>query len=220
MKINQRKFTTPKLCTCGGDLSKPWFVYFRYKDGGERKLFRYKMGLNYIETKKDRILEGNAIIQALSVKLEDGWNPITDTNGEETDEKTVIDAFNLILTLKEAYITPRSYKTYKDQLNLFTKWLKIKKYDHLFTQNITSFHARQYLDYLLAEKKYCGKTYNGHLTILRTFFSSMVERGYMKVSPVHGFKSVRQDTGKNTTYSQSDERKIEEYMTMDNEKEM
>lgn len=216
MKISQKKYTTPKLCTCNGDLSKPWFVYFRYQDGDEKKLFRYKMGLNYFETKKERVQEGNAIIRALSVKLEDGWNPITDCREEGDEDKNIIDTLLEILMLKKAYITERSYKTYADELKLFTKWLKSKKYDHLYTQNITAYHLRQYLDYLLADKQYCGKTYNGHLTMLRTFFNSMVERGYMKVSPVNGIKSVRQDTGKNTTYSTSDERKIDEYMKKHN----
>jgi|GEM_PF-4339814 hypothetical protein len=39
-----------------------------------KKQFRYKMGINYLRTKKERVLEANAIIEALLIKLQDGWN--------------------------------------------------------------------------------------------------------------------------------------------------
>ncbi len=210
-------YTTPKLCSRGGDIAKSWYVYFYYTDHqGTKKQFRYKLGLNSLKTKRERELEAAGIISALLTKLEDGWNPSTNVNEEQSPDITVSDAFDKILDLKKAYITARSYKTYYDQTNLFKKWLKAKRYDHLFTQNFTSFHLRQYFDYLLSEKKYCGKTYNGHLTALRTFFSCCVERGFMKASPVIGFKCVRQETGKNTVYSYEEERKLEALMKRDN----
>jgi hypothetical protein len=32
MKVN-RKYTTPKLCSYGRDIFKPWFIYFRIESG-------------------------------------------------------------------------------------------------------------------------------------------------------------------------------------------
>lgn len=209
MKINQSKYTVPKLCTCGGDLSKSWFVYFRYEEGGKRKLFRYKMGINYLETKKERILEGNAIILAFSTKLQGGWNPLTNEIEEARGDKTVPDALDEIMNIKTAYLTKESKRTYKNQLNLFKKWLDRKGYDHLYAQNFTSDHAQQYCDWMLGVKRYCGKTYNSYLTTLNGFFKEIVKRKYAEANPFDGIKMVREEVGKNVTYSENEEKLFE-----------
>lgn len=202
-----RNYTIPRLCFHKGDMTKQWYVYFYFRDNtGKRKQFRYKMGINYLETKKERILEANAIIQALSTKLQDGWNPLTKEKEEVREDKTVSDRLDEILSIKSAYITPRSRKTYYDQINLFKKWLKSSQINHLYSQNLTSSHVRKYLDWLLGVKRYSGKTYNSHLTTLKSFFNEMVERNYMNESPAKGFKMVREEVGKNTTYSEHEEK--------------
>lgn len=212
MKIKDGKvYTMPKLCTCGGNLEKDWFVYFNHHNlNGTYKQFRYKLGINYLKTKKERIQEGNAIIEALLGNLRNGWNPLTNVIDREEQianrDKLVIDCFDEMLKIKSAYITKRSYKTYYDQANLFKKWLKLKKIDYLYVQNVTNKHIRGYCDWLLSEKRYTGKTHNSHLTTIRTFFNDFVSRKYIDANPAAGIKAVREETGKNTTYSEEEER--------------
>lgn len=210
MKSNT--YSTPRLCDRGGDLSKQWYVYFHYTEAnGVKKQFRFSEGINTLKTKKERKIEANALVEALTGHLRSGWSPVTgkvDPN-DDPQIKTVLEAFDEIFEIKKAYLTSESIRTYKNQISLFKKWLATKKFDHLYAQNFTVDHARKYCDWMLRDRKYCGKTYNGHLTMLRTFFTEMVNRRYMPVSPVTGFKSVRQDTGKNTTYSGVDEKKFE-----------
>ena len=206
--MKTENYTTPKLC--GDDLSKDWFVYFYYTDqlSGKKKLFRYKMGINRLKTKKERNARASAIISALSVKLESGWSPIT-RKIEHNQNKTVSEALDEIFELKSAYLTQESIRTYESQIALFKRWLAKANLDHLFTQNFNSDHVRKYCDWMLGEKKYSGKTYNGHIATLRTFFTEMVARKLMSESPMAGFKFVRQETGKNVTFSASDELKFE-----------
>lgn len=207
--MRAENFTIPKLCTRGGDLAKQWYVYFYYVDlDGKKRQFRFSDGINQLKTKGERISEGNALIRALLDHLEGGWNPVSN-EVEEREDKTIIEAINEIFEIKKAYLTEASIRTYKNQTNLFKKWIEGRGFSNLYTQNFTSFHARKYCDWLLKDKQYCGKTYNGHLTMLRTFFTEMVDRGYMKESPVSGFKSVRQDMGKNIVYTQQEEKAFE-----------
>lgn len=204
-------FSTPKLCDRGGDLSKQWYVYFYYTDSnGVRRQFRYSEGINSLKTKRERRAEANALAEAITVHLQKGWSPVTNTveNVDNAQPKTVSAAFDEIFEIKKAYLTGESIRTYKNQIDLFKKWLARNSLDHLYTQNFTADHMRKYCDWMLRDRKYCGKTYNGHLGMLRTYFSEMVERKYMAASPVAGFKFVRQETGKNTTYSQADEAKF------------
>lgn len=198
-------YTIPKLYTAKNDPSKDWYVYFYYTYEGRKKLFKYRGGINYVKTKKEKVLEGNAIARALTEKLESGWNPFTKVKTKDVD-KTLFECIDEVYNIKCAYMTPRSQKTYFDQLNLFKKWLKSQSLDHLYVQNVTREHIRMYLDWLLGVKKYTGKTHNGHLSTLKTFFNEFVERRYIEKSPVHGFKMVREEVGKNTTYSEYEEK--------------
>lgn len=207
-------YSLPKLCDCKGDLTKSWYVSFYYTDSltSEKKLFRYKLGINRYKTKAKRTKEALAIIEALMDKLSAGWNPFTgETNGVK--DTTTFDAMFEILQLKKSYITARSYKTYYDQINLFGKWLIETNHDSLYAYNITPIIARQYFDWLLKVKRYSGKTYNSHLTTLRTFFNALVERGYIHSTPLEGLKTVRQTTGDNTTYSKEEEDMLIEAMS-------
>ncbi len=213
MKILKQCYTIPKLCTAKNDITKDWFVYFYYTDRGVKKLFRYKMGINYLKTAKERTHEANSIISALTIKLKSGWNPFyNEIEKEKQTDIPICVAFDNILNTKKSYLTPRSYKTYYDQTNLFKKYLRKKKLGYLFVQNIRDEHIRGFLDYLLTEKKYCGKSYNVYLTVLKTFFNAFVERNYIKESPMRRFKPVRQDYGKNVAYSTIEEKRLVKVM--------
>lgn len=95
---------------------------------------------------------------------------------------------------------------------MFVKWLKSCAYDKLYTTNFTATHAMQYCDWLLETKKYCGKTHNGHLTCMKTFFNALVDREIVTISPFKRIKPVREDNGKNSTYSAIEEAILTKYM--------
>ena len=85
MAIN-RPYTLPKLHNAKGDISKDWYVYFYYTDKltGQKKQFRYKQGINRLKAKRRREEEASAIREALLVRLDSGWNPITEKNRKAT----------------------------------------------------------------------------------------------------------------------------------------
>lgn len=211
-----RNYNLPKLNSCKGDLSKSWYVYFVFEYEGTKKQFRYKEGINFLRTKKEREVEANEMIAHYTLKLKEGWNPFTNELKEKIPDITISEALDDILSIKKSYITPRSYKTYKDEINLFKQWLEVAKLDKLFVRNFTNKQARGYFDWLLKVKKYCGKTHNGHLGVVSTFFNSFVDRQLISENPIKGIKKVRQDTGKNITYSPEEEEKFIKYTSKDN----
>ncbi|CAK7011285.1 MAG: hypothetical protein PARBA_00463 [Parabacteroides sp.] len=71
-------FSTPRICDCGGDLSKQWYVYFRGKNllTGESKQFRFKLGINRYSKKRERQDAARAALRNVVNMLEvEGWNP-------------------------------------------------------------------------------------------------------------------------------------------------
>jgi len=214
--MSDQSYTIPKLNSCKGDLSKSWYVYFVFTEGKNKKQFRFKTGINYFHTKKERELEGKNVIDNLLTNLKNGWNPFTNEVKEERINITVSQAFDEILSIKKAYITTRSYKTYFEQTRLFKTFLKTKHLDKVFIHNFTNLQARMYFDWLLKDKGYCGKTHNNHFACLRTFFNALLERDVIQVSPLKGIKQVKQESGLNTTYSSLEQTKIEKYLLKNN----
>jgi len=217
MKL-KKSYTIPKLCTRKGDLDKDWFVYFYYTVGDKRKLFRYKLGLNYFHTRKEREREGGYIASALLEKLKNGWSPISDKS-KPNPNITIPDLFDELLAIKKSYLTPRSHKTYYDQIGLFKRYLKKTKTDHLYIYNYSPHHARKFMDYLLKTKKYKGKSYNSMLSTIKTFFNDAIAREYIDKSPFSDIKKIKEEYGKNTTYSNKEERTVLDY-TYENERNL
>lgn len=213
----KNSFTVPKLCSRGNDISKSWYVYFTFTDNsGITKQFRFKHELNTYKTRREREREAGSMCTVLHNRLMDGWNPISDEVEERKEDVTVSQALDDILSIKKSYLTARSYKTYSDQISFFQKWLKIAKYDKLFVQNFTKSHAQQYLDYLLRDKGYGGKTHNSHLGTMITFYNNILERFPVKKNPFVGFAKLPEDVGSNTTYSKEEENLIDNYLLKKN----
>jgi integrase len=70
-------FTSPKLFDYSGDLSKEWYVGFRYTDPstGIRKPIQIRLGINFHRELSTRKKEGNAVKKLIEDALNQGWNP-------------------------------------------------------------------------------------------------------------------------------------------------
>lgn len=74
-KINAE---TPKLYTCGRDLSKKWFVGFRMNNPADpfiRKAFQFRGNINEGRTIAERSRRGNELAKGMKAALDAGWNP-------------------------------------------------------------------------------------------------------------------------------------------------
>lgn len=72
------QFTEPRLCDCGGDITKQWYVYFNCTDlvRKETKQFRYKLGINCIKEIRQRKKVAKEAVDAIKDLLyNDGFNP-------------------------------------------------------------------------------------------------------------------------------------------------
>lgn len=213
MKI-KTNYTIPKLCTRKNDLKKDWFVYFYYTDqqSGVKKLFRYKLGINYHKTKKEREREAEAIKFNLLERLENGWNPFTNETEKSSEKLTIIEAIESALNLKKTTLTKNSKKTYSDAVRIFKQYLVKKSLSHLYAYNFTGTMAQAYFDYLLMERRYSGVSHNNHLSFLSSLFSALEERQILQSNPCNVIKKVAEERGKNTTYSAEEESRFIEYI--------
>ncbi|NMC57842.1 MAG: site-specific integrase [Candidatus Methanofastidiosa archaeon] len=205
-------FTEPKIIHFNYDMNREWYIYFRYYHQGKWRKKTYKSGINRFKKKEDRMREACNLRDALAFKLKsEGWNPFGESNHQDRT-KTICQAIDEILETKRSSMKVKSIRTYNDVANMFKNWIEANEYKYLLPHNFTNTMARSYLDYLLVEKKYAGKTHNGQLGILKTIFNGMLDREIIDKNPFKGIKELPEEMGKNVAYTDEERKKIRDYL--------
>lgn len=212
-------YTEPVLCHYEFDLSQAWFVAFDITNAntGEVKRKQFRGGINYYHTKEERLLEGNALLEHWRDKLHKGqynpWATGQEVNPIEIPE-TIKDALAKILALKKASLKPKSFRGYRNIHDMFLKWLTLYHYQKLRLHQFTPAMAQAYLDYLLIEKGYAGKTHNNQHGILHTFFGAMMIPGrkWIAANPFAGVAMLPEDQGDNIPYTEKERADIAKYL--------
>lgn len=198
------------------DMAKPWLVVFWFADPstGQRKRFQFRGEINRKKTLRERIQEANSMRDAITVMLEDGWNPFNGNIESEREERHIplSDLLDRLLEVKKSSIKPKSYRNYYDGLRWFKDWLRKKGRARILPRSFTAVHARAYVDFIQLEKGCNGKTVNGQVSYLKTFFNMMVEREIILKNPFNGIKKLRHDIGKNIAFNRDEKGRLAEML--------
>lgn len=146
----KRNFTTPKIYTAKGDLSKRWYVYFSFRNPETGKLKRITpfYGItNKYKTKEDRMEVLTIYRKTLLKLLNLGYNPFKDntelynrlnskktisrtgvhttkTPHKETNGMGLVEAFDFSLNIKRQLLSKTTTRSYQNRVDSFTKWIK------------------------------------------------------------------------------------------------
>jgi hypothetical protein len=189
MKAN---YTEPVVCPKNRDMKKKWFVYFRWTDpvSGKRISIRTRADLNQIADKKERINSANVLANVIHNRLKNGWNPVTDSIEKEKEVYSLIEYLKQNMDTKRSSLKKKSIRSYDDILKMFIAWLERQKLTLLYPQNFSSVMARQYMNYLLTDRNYSGKSHNTQLGIIKSWFTDMQDLEIIDKNPFHGIKEL------------------------------
>ena len=142
-------FSTPKIYSANGDLTKRWYVYFSFREPTTEKLKRitpiYGIANKY-KTKEERMAILVVYQKALLELLQQGYNPYTDNkvvhkkitskekgltttqptiHQKEIEETSMFlkEAFDFGLKLKEKLLSPTTKRGYENKLKNFLVWM-------------------------------------------------------------------------------------------------
>ena len=206
-------FSTPRICNCKGDMSKQWYVYFNATNhiAGERKQFRYKLGINRYSKKKERQGAALAALRSVTQMLEvDGWNPFEQTCDNE--KKKLGAQVDEMLSIRACTLRKRSAEIYANALKFFKKWCCDKGYDVLEAKDFTKIHALEYADYLKRVRHLSGKTCNNTVSYLKTLFFMLFERELIPANPFCAIKKSKEEKGRNVAFSEKEIKLVISYM--------
>ena len=213
-------FTEPVLCHFNHDLGRSWFVHFDcFSELTGKKVRRQFRGdINKYKTKKERLLEGNAMIAFWKEEIRSGrYNPFL-APGEIARPiiipKTVSEAIDMIISLKGTSCKDRTISKYSEVANCFKSWLIKSGMEGIRLYQFTRPIAQGYMDYLILTKKYSGKSHNNHLNVLKSIFGAFHGR-WEDILTKHPFKGISQlpeQGGNNLAYSETERKMITDYL--------
>lgn len=205
-------YTDPKLADYGGNLSKPWFVWFDISDPdtGQSARKQYRGGINYHKDAAARKREGKALAAYWRKRLASGtYNPFKQVVNAPG---TVGEAIKFVVDLKLKTLKKTSRTSYKTISAMFVKWLKDQRLDNLKLYSLTRDHAQSYLDHLIMVKGYNSTTHNSQRSVLHAIFGAMQDR-WKNLMPENPFKIslLPQDIGKNLAYNEQEKKVLITY---------
>lgn len=178
-------YTTPKIVKYD-DLSKPWFVYFRY----DKKLFRFKYGINYIQNFKERLVESNKLQAALLEKLKDGWNPNIPDIFNEVNNYTIIEALDFALDKKKAVLAKKTISDYNCSLNFIKTAINELLLENIPIVEVKRVHIKTILDKIKEQRTSTNNSYNKYLTHFGAILSELIQYDIIESNPADKIKHL------------------------------
>lgn len=179
-------YSTPKVVKYD-DLTKPWFVYFRYN----QKLFRYKFGINYINNYKKRLIEANSLRDVLHEKLRSGWNPNIPDIVSTFSNMTFSEALDFSIEKKTLTLGSKTLCGYKSTVKFIKNALVPTNTKNLLISETKRVHVKLILEKTQQQRKWSNKSYNKNLGYLKAILSELIQWDIIENNPALGIRALK-----------------------------
>jgi len=181
-----------------------WYISFYASDdlnNGQRKHFRPTFNLNRIHNLKEREQRAHDLVLKLQVWLDSG-KPISHFDerkvritGQLLDEYSLLNtplkkALDHVVSIKQS-LRPDSVRSIESVGRMCVAFMEKKGWDQLKIGEVDKKHSMAYLDDCLIVRKLPPITWNNQVSILRTMFNELLERGYVESNPFVGIKKKK-----------------------------
>lgn len=216
----KKKYSEPKIYDADGDVSKRWYVYFSFRKTAQTTLVRFPNNIYAPQhlDKKDRLQWLKTIQRNLSVLLKAGFNPYNPENKfnfeEESESKTIRDAFEFALNIKKSTLAETSYKGLEGRILRFEKWLNENGFKNRLFTSINKKVITTYLNEVLIATS--AKNRNNTRTDISSVFTVLADNEIIPDNFIHKIPVLKSTPEKNKSYTSSEEAKIFDYLDKNN----
>lgn len=212
-----RQYSEPVLYDCKGDIKKPWYVYFQYRNPATGKMERQPSitsGINKHKKKSDRYKAARILIQVVSDILANGWNPYDDDSsplGKEV-KMTIHEASKFALDIKRRqYAT--GYKSFESHVLRFQKWLDENGFKGLYVTRITKKTVIDYLNNVLSATSAANR--NNARSNLSVFFQVLEDNEIIPINFIKKINVIKSKPQRNKSYTLSQENDIYDFLALE-----
>lgn len=168
------------------DLSKSWFVYFRYN----KILFRYKYGINYITDLKKREKEANLLRDALHQKLKEGWDPTLPEVIQEQTNLSFAEALDFAMEKKKPNLGCKTISGYNGTVRFMKAAIEKLDFGNLPITDVKRIHIKLLVEKAKEQRKWSNNAYNKHLNHLKAILSELIQWDLIESNPAHNIKNL------------------------------
>jgi integrase len=217
MPKSQKLFTDPKIAT---PPAKPWYVWFRYFNASTTKMVLIVRtgGANYKQFKpKERIAELKALQEALLFKLNQGWNPITNTYpilSQEQYEREQLQKMKfgaaLDWALSKCIVSSATKRVYSNTVEYFKQAANdLMIIDPI--KNIDRIKVMAMINHLRVKRKWSNHATNKYTGYLGAIMEQLIEWTVTDFNPAHKIKNLPvAETNKYEPYTEEEKKLIAE----------
>lgn len=207
--VDMLPFTYPEIKKSGTD----WYVWFRAIDparGG--KLFRKRYRVNHVKTVSNREKTAKLLARKLTEKLEEGWNPFLEPQGDGLQYINIMTAMDEVLKLKQSFVRPATYHSYTIRVGMFKQWLAEAALSKHYVFEFRRDDAQKFMDWLLTTRHIGKRTYNNYRLDMATFFNQMVKRNYTTINPFGGIPRLHTDEKRRNSFTKAELHTLRKYL--------
>ncbi|WP_255037668.1 tyrosine-type recombinase/integrase [Lacihabitans soyangensis] len=206
-----------KLCRLSkpkdNSLEKPWYVEFYVWDATKQKLHRKRYVLSD-DTAKAREIEAAKLIKQTNQQLIAGAviNPVQKKQiGPIQPETPLLEAIAFFLKYIKGSKKPRTYETYKSDLQKLTDYLTTTNQTNLTLGTFTFNHAQAYIDYLIIDQQLKNLRINNLKATNSAFFGFYQKRKTINENPFKGIDNLDVQASKHKSYTNQEALAIKNY---------
>jgi len=219
----KKKYSEPKIYIANGDLSKRWYVYYRYRNPKTDQLQKMPsiyLGANNYKTKAERLSVLTSFQRNLSKLLKNGYNPFesnqdlydneTLTASKKTEkvkvetpktapELTIKEAFELALNLKKNILSHTSFRGLNNRMNNFLNWVET---NHPQLKSINGVNKKIIIGFLNFElEETSPRNRNNFRADLSSLFQMLVDNEIIPINFIKEISILKSTPTRNKTYS-------------------
>jgi len=210
-------YTYPQLYT-----GKEWYIGFYAFDPAQNKMRRKKIKINFIKTAGDKRRFARAIVQRISAKLDQGWNPWI-----EAEHGKAFHTFTEVCDHYRRYINKmfadnvyrqETHTGYTSYLRNLEKWNAERKHPITYIYQLDTSFLVEFLEHVYIERDNTPQTRDNYLTFLRVFSTFLKQNQYVKVKPTDGISGLgkRMKKKKRTIIEDADMIRLYEHLNKTN----
>lgn len=225
------RITLPGGCQCSAPSIYPknyktsahsikvdWYIQFRFFDpvnapNGKRIIV--KGGINAIKDWKERTYNIKLMLEKLTDRLKEGFNPIT--NITISDEPTENLPFNKALDfgLQSLSVDPMTKKDISNVITWVKKAVVVAGFARLPVKEVSKKHIRKVLEHVakLKPETFSDNLYNHYLKYLQIVFTELSEQEIVIANPVKDIKRRKVVKKPRPVLTSEEREKIKEFLT-------
>ena len=173
-------------------INNAWYIEYYVKSPSTDKLVRFRNRVPQIKTKRARELYAKKMIEAINIKLYNGWSPWYEN--PNNNYKLISDAFELYINklkkeMSDGIKSPDTLRAYTSFVSNVQRYIDEKQLAIKYLVEIDFRFVSGFLDYIYYEKNNSPATYNNYLAYFKAFLEWAKAKDYIKQNATDNIKN-------------------------------